>query len=60
MNKDQVQGNLKQAEGAIKEMTGKIIGNKTLEEKGKLEKHAGKVQESYGDMKSNIKKEKQY
>lgn len=56
MNKDQVKGNLKQAEGTVKEVTGKIIGSKKLEEKGKLEKHAGKVQESYGDMKDNIKK----
>ncbi|MFC7288153.1 CsbD family protein [Herminiimonas glaciei] len=56
MNKDQVKGNLKQAEGTIKEVTGKVIGNKNLEEKGKLEKHIGKVQESYGDVKDDIKK----
>ena len=56
MNKDQVKGNLKQAEGAIKEVTGKVTGNKNLEEKGKIEKGIGKVQEHYGDVKADIKK----
>jgi uncharacterized protein YjbJ (UPF0337 family) len=54
MNKHQFKGRIKEAEGAIKEATGRIIGNKTLEEKGRAQKTAGKVQAVYGDIKENI------
>lgn len=56
MNKDQVKGQLKQAEGQVKEVTGKLIGDKTLENKGKVQNVVGKVQETYGDAKDEIKK----
>jgi len=55
MNKDQVKGRLKAVEGTVKEVTGKIVGNKSLEEKGKVEKVVGKVQSGYGDIKEDIK-----
>ena len=56
MNKDQVKGRLKEAEGKVKEVTGKVVGNKTLEEKGKVENATGKVQAGYGDLKNEVKK----
>ena len=56
MNKDQVRGRIKEAQGKVKEVTGRIVGNKTLEEKGKVEKAAGNVQADYGDLKNDIKK----
>jgi uncharacterized protein YjbJ (UPF0337 family) len=56
VNKDQVKGRIKGAEGKIKEVTGHITGNKTLEEKGRVEKVAGDVQATYGDGKNEIKK----
>ena len=56
MNKDQVKGRIKEAEGNVKEVTGKIVGNKRLEEKGKLRKTVGKIQAGYGDLKDDLKK----
>jgi len=55
MNKDQVKGRAKTVEGTVKEVTGKVVGNKSLEEKGKAEKVVGKVQSGYGDIKEDIK-----
>src|SRR5581483_850325 len=42
MNKDQV--------------TGSLVGNKTLAQKGRIEKTLGKVQAGYGDLKDDLKK----
>jgi len=56
MNKDQVKGQFNQAKGQIKEVAGKIVGDKTMENKGKLQDIGGKIQESYGDAKEEIKK----
>jgi uncharacterized protein YjbJ (UPF0337 family) len=55
MNKDQVKGRIDQATGAVKEATGKAVGNKNLEVKGQLEKVGGKVQATYGDLKEDAK-----
>jgi len=38
INKDQVKGRIKVAEGKAKEIAGKVAGNKTLEAKGRAEK----------------------
>jgi len=54
MNKHQIKGRIKKAEGKIKEATGRIIGNKSLQEKGEAQKTAGKVQAVYGDIKDNL------
>ena len=56
MNKDQVKGRVKEAEGKVKEVAGKLVGNSTLEQKGKAEKTVGKVQAAYGDIKNDVKK----
>lgn len=56
MNKEQTRGRIDQATGSIKEATGKLVGNKELEQKGKQEKVEGKVQAAYGDLKSDLKK----
>lgn len=55
MNKDSVQGNLKQAKGAIKETFGKVTGNEKMQAEGMADKVAGKTQESYGDAKEAAK-----
>jgi uncharacterized protein YjbJ (UPF0337 family) len=57
MNKDQVKGQIKQVKGHIKEATGKVIGDDTLENKGKAQHAAGKVQATYGDLKEEVKKD---
>ena len=58
MNKDQIKGRIKETKGAVKEVTGKLTGKKSLEQKGKLQKTAGKAQAGYGDIKSDIKSDK--
>jgi uncharacterized protein YjbJ (UPF0337 family) len=48
MNKDQVKGR-------IEEATGKVTGDKELEQEGKVQNIGGKVQAGYGDLKEDIK-----
>jgi uncharacterized protein YjbJ (UPF0337 family) len=55
MNKDQVKGRVKEAKGKIKEVAGRIAGDKTMENKGKLQNAVGKAQAGYGDVKEDIK-----
>ena len=47
---DKVQGNTKEAIGAVKEQTGKIVGNERLQKKGQDEKIEGKVQKKVGEI----------
>jgi len=55
MNKDQVKGRVKEAEGTIKEIAGKLVGNEDLEAKGKVEKTLGEAQARFGDVKKDVK-----
>ena len=54
-NKDQVKGRVEEGKGAIKEATGKVMDDKTLEAKGNIEKDLGKVQAKFGDVKKDVK-----
>ncbi|MBL0121704.1 MAG: CsbD family protein [Betaproteobacteria bacterium] len=56
MNKDQIQGRQKEAAGKIKEVVGKIVGDKEIEAKGIVKNTVGKAQASYGDLKAKVKK----
>jgi uncharacterized protein YjbJ (UPF0337 family) len=56
MNNDQVKGRIKEAEGKAKQVAGNVVGNKKLEEKGKVQKDVGKVQAGFGDLKHDLKK----
>jgi uncharacterized protein YjbJ (UPF0337 family) len=53
MNKDQLKGRVEELKGSIKEVTGKLVGDKTLEAKGIIEKNIGKVRENVGDVKQD-------
>jgi uncharacterized protein YjbJ (UPF0337 family) len=55
MNKDQVKGRVKEAEGKIKEVAGKLVGNESMEAKGKVQKILGKAQAKFGDVKQDMK-----
>ena len=55
INKDQVQGRNGQIQGKVKESIGKVVGDKDLETKGKMQKHLGGAQASVGDVKQDIK-----
>ena len=55
INKDQVKGRVEAAKGTIKEATGKVVGDRTLEAKGNVQKTLGKVQGKFGDVKQDVK-----
>ena len=56
INKDQIEGRAEQAQGKVKEVVGKVVGNKDLEAKGNVEKRVGSVHAALGDVKEDIKK----
>jgi uncharacterized protein YjbJ (UPF0337 family) len=55
MNKDRIQGSIEQAKGKVKEVAGKATGDTKLENEGKAQKVAGKVQNTIGGMKDAVK-----
>ncbi len=55
INRDQSEGRVKEAKGAIKEFAGKLTGNDSLEVRGKVEKTLGKAQAKFGDVKQDLK-----
>jgi uncharacterized protein YjbJ (UPF0337 family) len=55
MNRDQIKGRVKEAKGKIKEVAGRLVGNKTMEEKGKVQKTLGEAQAKFGDVKKDVK-----
>ena len=55
INKDQVEGRVKEAKGKIKEVAGKLVGNEKLEAKGKVQKVLGEAQAKFGDVKQDVK-----
>ncbi|WP_321852454.1 CsbD family protein [Burkholderia diffusa] len=56
MNKDQVKGRITEAKGKLKEMVGRVVGNRTSRLTGKAEQIVGKKQASFGDAKERFKK----
>lgn len=55
MNKDQVRGRITEAKGKLKEVVGKVTGNRTSRLTGKAEQIVGKTQASFGDAKERLK-----
>ena len=55
MNNDRVEGAAKQAKGAIKDATGKVLGDAKLQAEGKSDKLSGKVQNAVGGIKDAAK-----
>lgn len=55
MNKDQLKGSVKNAEGKVQEQAGKLVGNKDQQVKGLTKQVAGKVQKNIGDAKQSVK-----
>ena len=53
---DQIEGNLHQVKGKLKEKAGQVIGNPKLEEEGQDEKLGGKIQEKVGQVKKVFEK----
>ena len=55
MNKDRVEGSVKQAKGSMKEAVGKATGNRRMQAKGVADKAEGKVQKAVGGVKEKVK-----
>ncbi len=53
-NKDEVEGKLDQAKGAVKENVGRAVGNKDLENEGAADRAGGNVQQGYGEAKRSV------
>jgi len=58
VNKDQLKGRTAQVVGKVKEVTGRVVGNRTLEEKGRIEEVTGKVRAGYGDVRDQADKKR--
>ena len=56
MNKDQVEGRVKEVKGKAKQVAGIVVGDKKLEQKGRVQNAVGKAQAGYGDLKKDLKK----
>jgi uncharacterized protein YjbJ (UPF0337 family) len=55
INKDQVDGRVKEAAGKVQEVAGRTVGNPTQELKGKVKKNVGAAQSEFGDAKERFK-----
>jgi uncharacterized protein YjbJ (UPF0337 family) len=55
MDKDRIKGSAEQAKGAVKEVAGKLLGDKKLEAEGKTDKAVGKVQNAIGGVKDTLR-----
>jgi uncharacterized protein YjbJ (UPF0337 family) len=52
-----VKGAVDTVEGSVKEVAGKVTGDRSLEAKGKAQKVVGKVRGSLGDAQDAVRKE---
>ena len=57
MNKDQHKGAFQKAKGKVKEVTGDVTGNRSMEAKGKVEQAGGTVRKEYGDLKEKYRED---
>ena len=55
INKDQVDGRVKEGAGKVQEVAGRVTGSPTQELKGKVKKAVGTVQAGFGDAKERVK-----
>jgi uncharacterized protein YjbJ (UPF0337 family) len=55
MDKDRIDGAADQAKGAMKEVAGKIVGDKTLQTEWMLDKTKGRVESAVGDAKDKLR-----
>jgi len=55
INKDQVEGRVKEAAGKVQEVAGKAVGSTTQQAKGLGNQVAGQAQAGYGDVKEHVK-----
>ena len=55
MDRDRIKGSAEQAEGAVKEVAGKVTGDAKLQSEGKADKTAGKIRNAVGGLKDTLR-----
>jgi uncharacterized protein YjbJ (UPF0337 family) len=55
MDKDRVEGSIRQGTGKVKEAAGKATGDEKLKGEGKADQVAGKVQNTIGGVKDKLR-----
>jgi uncharacterized protein YjbJ (UPF0337 family) len=50
--KDKVQGQYEETKGKVKEQTGKALGDREMEKRGRQEKTGGQIREKVGQIKT--------
>jgi uncharacterized protein YjbJ (UPF0337 family) len=59
INRDQVEGRVKEAAGKVQEVAGKAVGSTKQQVKGAINKAAGAAEAKYGDLKHDMDKDSQ-
>jgi uncharacterized protein YjbJ (UPF0337 family) len=57
MDKDRIEGSAEQAKGKVKEVAGKVLGDKKTETEGQADQLRGKAQNAVGGIKDALKGE---
>ena len=55
MDKNRIEGSFKEVKGAAKETIGKVLGDAKLENEGKAERAAGKIQNAVGGLTDEVR-----
>ena len=55
MDKDRIKGTAEETKGKVKEVAGKVTGDKKLETEGKVDQMTGKAQNAWGNAKDTAK-----
>jgi uncharacterized protein YjbJ (UPF0337 family) len=58
MDKNRIEGSVKQAKGSVEEAAGKLLGDAKMTAKGKTDKIEGKVQNAVGSVSDSLTKER--
>jgi uncharacterized protein YjbJ (UPF0337 family) len=55
MNKDRIRGSAQQVKGKMKEVAGKVTGDRKIEGQGKADQLKGKVRSAVGGLKETLR-----
>jgi uncharacterized protein YjbJ (UPF0337 family) len=58
MDKNRIDGSVKQVKGSVEEAAGKLLGDAKLTAEGKAVKIAGKIQNALGSLNDSLTKER--
>jgi uncharacterized protein YjbJ (UPF0337 family) len=54
MDKNRIEGSVKQVKGSVEEAAGKLLGDAKMTAKGKADKVAGKIQSAVGSVSDSL------